>query len=484
MAAASAATAAAGGEGADCALARALLAELGWPRLVELAAGGPAAVTDELDRRVAALDAAMGAQLDAVLHHPRFQRLEGSWRGLAYLVDAGGRADGVKIRVLSAAWREVARDLERAIEFDQSQLFAKIYSAEFGMPGGEPYGLLVADYFVRHTPGGGVDDVAALRGLAGVAAAAFAPTVLGAAPELLGLDRFADLQPTLDVERLFQQGEYGRWRALQGEEDTRFLGVVMPPVVMRGPHADDGARTDGFRFAETVDGGAGHVWANPAYAFAAVVVRAFDDAGWFADIRGTRPSDLKGGLVTDLPALDFATDAPGVAPRPPLQVSLSYRQERALSDQGLIALTASPYTPYAILYSNTSLARPSSPGRGVAQTNARMASMLNYVLCASRFAHYLKVLGRDMVGSVATAGEVEAYLHDWLADYAMTPSGMEADPSELAARPLGEASVQVRERPGRPGSFTCVVHLRPHYQLDDVVSTFRLTTELAPAQAA
>ena len=300
-------------EGAERALAGDLLALLGHAPLARAAARGRAGVLEEIDRRIAAIDGLLTAQVNAILHHPRFQALEASWRGLAWLADGLEGRERLKLRVLPVGWSAIARDLDRAAEFDQTQLFRKIYENEFGMPGGEPFGLIVADFYVQHRPiRSGTDDVAVLRGLAGVAAAAFCPIVLGAAPGLFGLDSFRELHPTLDLDRLFGQREYTRWRAMQREEDTRFLGVLLPPVLLRRPHADMD-RLDRFRFAEATGAGdAGEwLWGNPGYAFAWVVMRAYGESGWFADIRGTRAEDLKGGLVRDLARADFATDAPG-----------------------------------------------------------------------------------------------------------------------------------------------------------------------------
>ena len=464
------------------ALAADLLRLIGWPALARAAAGGRCALVEEIDRRIAAIDGLMTAQVNAVLHHPRFQRLEASWRGLAWLSAGLEGRKRLKLRILTISWAGIARDLDRSAEFDQTQLFRKIYENEFGMPGGEPFGLMVADYYVQHRPArSGTDDIAVMRGLAGVAAAAFCPMVLGAAPELFGLDSFRDLHPTLDLDRLFGQREYTRWRAMQKVEDTRFLGVLLPPVLLRRPHADM-ARCDRFRFEEATgaqDGGE-WLWGHPGYAFASVVMRAYGESGWFADIRGTRPEDLKGGLVRDLAQADFTTDAPGLAVRAPLPVSLSDRQERALAELGFVPLAVSPYTAWAIFYTNQSLWRPEERHRGVASVNARMSSMLNYVLCVSRFAHYIKVIGRDRVGSFMTASDCQQMLQSWLHNFTMTPTGTKRDAALLAKYPLSEARVQVREVPGRPGVYTCTAHLRPHYQLDDVVSTFRLTTEIAP----
>lgn len=467
-------------------LAAALLTEFGMDGLARLADRGVGAVCAEIDRRIAAIDTELSGQVDAILHHPRFQRLESAWRSVAYLVDRIERSDRTKIRLLSVTWAELARDLDRAAEFDQSQVFQKIYSNELDMPGGEPYGLLIGDFYVQHRPQrGGVDDVATLRQLSSVASAAFAPLVVGAAPELLGLDSFRELSPTRDLPGLFKQREYSRWRSLQTEDDTRFLGVALPPVLARHPYAEL-PRRDGFRYAEDVSAvdGRGYLWGNPAFAFASVAMRSFEETGWFADIRGTHRGELGGGLVIDLPVLEFGTDAPGVAYRAPTQIDISDEQERALSELGLIPLSASQYTPYLIFYANQSLLRPKQYDTKIAQTNARISAMLHYVLCVSRFAHYVKIFGREMVGSFITPEECQRRLQDWIADYTMAPTGGQDDASLLATYPLSEGEVRVREKAGKPGSYHCVMHLRPHYQMDEVVSSLRLSTELAPGAPA
>jgi type VI secretion system ImpC/EvpB family protein len=242
-----------------------------------------------LDRDIAALDTLIGAQLDAVLHHPRVRRLEGAWRGLAWLVDGIDPAGRVKVKMLNIAWAELCRDLERALEFDQSQLFRKIYEEEFGSPGGEPYGLLIIDHEVRHRPvaGAPTDDVAALGQLAGIAAAAFAPTVLAASPALLQVEEFADLGMTMDLPEPFRSPEFQRFRGLSGREDMRFIAVTLPRLLARPPWEDDPARPDGFRYAEYAPDIASRVWMTAGYAFAAVVARAFSNHAWPGDVRGS-----------------------------------------------------------------------------------------------------------------------------------------------------------------------------------------------------
>lgn len=449
-----------------------------------LARGKRDALRAALDRDIAAIDALIAEQLDAILHAPRFQTLEASWRGVRYLVEQLAEDENILIRVLNLSWQELCRDFERATEFDQSRLFAKIYSEEFGMPGGKPYGLLVADYAVSHrvSPGHRSDDVSALRSLAAVAAAAFAPTIVGAAPELLGIENFAELGHLLDVDAIFRGDDYRRWRGLQEMEEARFLGVALPRILLREPYGDRGDRRDGFRYREDRQGMSptDYLWGNAAYAFAVVVGRAFSQSHWFAQIRGAPAEGVGGGLVQGLPAPAFATDRCRLAMRRPIEAELSDAQEKALGDRGFVALSPCRLSPHLAFLGNQSVQRRSQGGTSAPAVNARLSAMLQYILCVSRFSHYIKVMVRDRVGDFSTADAMEAFLGRWL--HGHTLGNDDASLEQKAKYPLREASVRIHEIPGRPGALSCVIHLRPHFQLDQVASSFRLHTEVVAAQ--
>ena len=435
-----------------------------------------------IDRDIATLDTLIGAQLDAILHHPRLRRLEGSWRGIGWLVRGLDPAGRVKVRVLNISWPELCRDLERAVEFDQSQLFRKVYEEEFGTPGGEPYGLLVIDHEVRHraSVGAPTDDVGALAQLSAVAAAAFVPTVIAASPALLQVEEFADLAMAIDVSDPFGAPEFARWRGLSSREDMRFIGVTLPRVLAREPWQDDPARVDGFRYAEYAPEISSRVWMVAGYSFAAVVARAFANHAWPADVRGSETDFVGAGLVTELPIEPFRTDPDHVWVRPPLDLLLSDGLETSLVEAGLMPLSALPFGEEAVFSAVRSLKAPANYiGRtaAAANANARLSSQLNSMLCVSRFAHYIKIMGRDMVGSFKTAEEIEARLQTWLTSY--VNSNLAAGPESRARFPLVAGRVSVRELPGRPGAFGCTMHLQPHFQLDDVAATFRLVTDIA-----
>jgi type VI secretion system protein ImpD/type VI secretion system protein ImpC len=435
-----------------------------------------------LDRDIAVLDALISAQLDAILHHQRLRRFEGSWRGIAWLVGGLDPATRVKVKVLNISWPELCRDLERAVEFDQSQLFRKVYEEEFGTPGGEPYGLLVIDHEIRHRPfaGAPTDDITALAQLSGVAAAAFVPTVLAASPALLQVEEFADLATAVDVSDPFRAPEFTRWRSLSSREEMRFIGITLPHVLARPPWEDDPARVDGFRYAEYAPDISSRVWMTAGYSFAAVVARAFVNHAWPADVRGSETDFIGAGLVTDLPIEPFRTDPDGVWVRFPLDLVLSARLEASLVEAGLMPLSALPYGEEAVFSAVRSLQAPASfIGRtaAAANANARLSTQLNSMLCVSRFAHYIKIMGREMVGSFKTSEEIESRLQSWLTGY--VNSSLTAGPESRARFPLVAGRVTLRELPGRPGVFGCTMHLQPHFQLDDVAATFRLVTDIA-----
>ncbi|MGH7122269.1 MAG: type VI secretion system contractile sheath large subunit [Acetobacteraceae bacterium] len=441
----------------------------------------PERVRGALDRDVAAIDRMLGAALDAVLHHPRLQAMEGRWRGLAWLIGGIDPSSRAKVKVLAIAWSEICRDLERAAEFDQSHLFRKIYEEEFGSPGGEPYGLLVLDHEVRHRPVAGhpTDDVSALGQFAGVAAAAFAPAVISASPTLFGVDHFGELAGVADPAAPFSDREHARWRGLSQAVDTRFVAVTLPRLLARPPWGDDPARNDGFCYAEYAPNEEDRVWMSAGYAFAAVVVRSFIASGWPSDVRGAEPGQAVGGLVDAVPVEPFRTDPPGIAVPPPLDLVLTDRQERVLVDAGLMPLTAIPYGEEAVFSAARSLQSPAryiGANANAANANAQLSAQINAMLSVSRFAHYIKMLGRDMVGSIRTADEIERALQGWLTNYVNRSTS--AGPETRARYPLASGRIMVRERAGRPGVFGCTIHLQPQFQLDDVAATFRLVTDL------
>jgi type VI secretion system protein ImpD/type VI secretion system protein ImpC len=403
---------------------------------------------------------------------------------VAWLVGTTEPGSRVKVKLLSIGWAEICRDLERATEFDQSHMFRKIYEEEFGSPGGEPYGLIMIDHEVRHRPMPGfpTDDVTALSNLASVAAAAFSPIVISAAPEFLQLDQFSDLATVTDVTAPLRGADYTRWRSIAQREDTRFLALTLPRLLARPPWADDPRRTDGFRYAEYAPDAESRVWMTAGFGFAAAAGRAFANHAWPADVRGVEMDRVGGGLVQNLPSETFNTDHNAIVLRPSIETVLTDRQERALIDAGLMPLSSIPYCAEMVFGAVRTLQTPgqyTGANAAAARANSKLSAQINYMLCASRFAHYLKMLGREMVGAFRTADEIEGELQKWVSRYVNASTS--AGPESRARHPLVGAQVSVYERVGKPGVFGCTILLQPHFQLDDVSAAFRLVTEIGHA---
>jgi type VI secretion system ImpC/EvpB family protein len=439
------------------------------------------ALLGSLARDIAVIDRLLNDQVNAILHDPRFQKLEASWRGLEFLIRQSDPDTKTFVRVLNVSWKELSRDFESAGEFDRSQLFRKVYEEEFGTAGGRPYGLLIGDYSIhpRVTADNPVDDMATLQAISGVAASAFAPFVAAADHTFFGEKSFANLERQPDLHKLFESPEYAAWKNFRDTDDARFVGLTLPRILMRLPYADDGSRVDRFRFSEDVSAAdrSGYVWGNPAFAFGAVVMRAYAQSGWFADIRGVRRGELGGGIIEGLPTQSFATDARGVATKTSTDVIVTDLQEKELGDLGFIALCDCYDTPHSAFYGTPTAHKPRSYSTEDATANARISAMLQYILCASRFAHHLKVIARSKIGSNIGAQELEDLLINWLNRYVSPDS---EGSMELKARlPLREARVEVKAQRGRPGVYTSIIHLRPHYQLDAAAATVRLSAEMS-----
>ncbi len=445
-----------------------------------------------VDRDIAAIDDLLSLQLDAVLHHTRLQRFEGSWRGLWWLVQCIEPRRRVKVAVLPASWRDLDRDIARAVEFDQSGVFRLVYENEFGSPGGEPFGLLLIDHEVSHRPNprdrsgqAPVDDISLLTAFASIAAAAFVPTVLAASPALLGADSFEDLALSSDMTSTLNDHDHARWRAAASREDTRFLCVTLPRVQARPRWTTHPDHKGGLRYEEHAPSCRERTWAVAGYAFAASVARSHADHGWPADVRGVGTDRVGGGLVLNLPQEPFVFGAATASPRSPLSLGLTDAQEYMLNQAGLMPLNTLPYgeAAFASVHSLQTVRTP-TPGREptAAQANRRISAQISAMLCVSRFAHYIKVLGRQLTGSLYEAAEIEARLQRWLDKY--VNANPDSRPETRAGTPLLGGRVAVQPMEGQPGSYSCVFHLQPYHQLDDISAVFRLATSFSNLGAA
>jgi type VI secretion system protein ImpD len=434
-----------------------------------------------LAQQVAYIDELISEQIDAVLHNKRFQALEASWRGLWFLIDAVVNPENTKIRLLDVSWKDLARDMERAPDFDQSGLFHLIYNEEFGTPGGEPFSVLLGDYYVAHRPyeDHRIDDVFTLQGISRAAAAAFCPFVCSAAPQLFGLDDFDNLGLHINVDEIFRSHDYVRWRSMREHDDSRFLALTLPQVLMREPYRDNRRSRRGLRFNESVAGkdNRKYLWGNACFALGTVLIREFSEVGWFSHIRGVPRDHYGGGLVTQFPTPAYRTDSSRAMVKMSTSVTVTDQLERELSDYGMIALCHCFQTPYAVFNNCPSLQIPKVYAKKSATANARISSMLQQILCGSRVAQYIKVIVRDKVGSYTTAESCERFLQNWLDQYT---TGRDDLSWEMMARyPLREARVVVDEDPAQPGYYSSLVHLKTHYSVDHLVSELRLTTSLS-----
>jgi len=426
---------------------------------------------------IAEIDKKISAQLNEIMHNEEFQKLEGSWRGLFYLVDKTETSTSLKIRVLNASKKDLLKDLEKASEFDQSGLFKKIYEAEYGIFGGEPYGVLMGDYEFSNHP----EDMALLERVGQVAAAAHAPFISAADPELFGLESFTEIDSKRDLAKIFDSVEYAKWKSFRESEDSRYVGLCLPHTLMRLPDGDKTRRTEGFRYEEDVDGRdhKKYLWGNAAYAMAARITDSFAKCGWLASIRGVQG----GGLVEGLPTHTFSTDEGDIALKCPTEVAITDRREKEFSDLGFIPLVHCKGRDFAAFFATQSCQKPKLYNKDEANANARLSTQLQYILCVSRFSHYLKAMARDRIGSFTSKDQCQQWLNEWINTY-VHPSPENAGQASLAAKPLAEARIDVREVKGRPGAYEAVAYLKPHYQLEALSVSMRLVAELpAPQQA-
>ncbi len=420
--------------------------------------------------RVAQIDHLISIQLNEVLHHPNFQKLESAWRGLKYLLDQSETSSNLKIKVLNASKKDLLRDLQRAPEFDQSALFQKIYEDGFGILGGEPFGALIGDFEIGKHP----EDIEFLERISQVAAGAHAPFLTAASPELLNMQSFEELGNPRDIGKIFESTEYAKWKSFRSSEDSKYVGLAMPRILMRLPYGKDTKPVDGFNYEEKVDGTdhSKYLWGNAAYALGARITSAFAKYGWCAAIRGTEG----GGLVEGLPAHTFRTDEGDVALKCPTEIAITDRRAKELDDQGLIPLVHRKGSDNATFFAVQSANKPAKYDKPEANANARLSAQLPYMLAVCRFAHYLKAMMRDKIGSFMSRGQCEDFLNQWIAQYVVNDDNASA--TAKAEHPLREAFVQVTETPGKPGAYTATAFLRPHFQLDELTMSLRLVAEL------
>ena len=424
--------------------------------------------------RIAQIDHLISLQLNEVIHHPSLQKLEGTWRGLRYLLDQSETSSHLKIRILNASKKELLRDLQRAAEFDQSALFKKVYEDEFGIFGGEPFAALVGDYeFTKHP-----EDLELLEKVSQVAAGAHAPFLSAASPELLNLATYTQLDQPRDLGKIFDSTEYAKWKSFRQSEDSKYVCLTCPRILMRLPYGRDTKPVEGFNFEEGVDGTdhSKYLWGNAAYALGARMSQAFASYGWCVAIRGVEG----GGLVEGLPSHTFRTDEGDVALKCPTEIAITDRREKELADQGLVPLVHCKGTDKAAFFSIQSCNKPKVYDSDAATANARLSAQLPYMMATCRFAHYLKAMMRDKIGSFMSREDCWRFLNRWISQYVTQDD--KANQATKAKFPLREARVDVEEVKGKPGVYRAITYLRPHFQLDELNVSLRLVADL-PASA-
>jgi len=421
---------------------------------------------------IAELDRKLSEQINLIIHHEDFKALEGSWRGLHHLVSNTETDETLKIRVMNIAKNDLKKTLKKfeGNAWDQSPIFKRLYEDEFGSPGGQPYGALIGDYQFDHSP----EDVKLLGNMAQIASAMHAPFIAGAAPGVLGMDSWQELSNPRDLTKIFQTAEYAAWRSLRESEDARYIGLAMPRFLARLPYGAKTVPLEEFSFEEDTEG-ADHnkyTWSNAAYAMGANITRSFKTYGWCARIRGTE----SGGMVEGLPVHSFPTDDGGVDMKCPTEIAITDRREAELAKNGFMPLSHYKNTDFAVFIGAQSLQKPAVYDDPDATANANLAARLPYLFSTCRFAHYLKCMVRDKVGSFKERGDMEAWLNKWIKQFCV--DSKIASESDKARRPLADAEVKVEEVAGNPGYYSSKFFLRPHYQLEGLTVSLRLVSKL------
>jgi type VI secretion system protein ImpC len=449
--------------------------------LAQQALSASALVSDDaiksIEAIIAELDKKLSEQISKIIHHEDFKSLEGTWRGLHHLVSNTETDETLKIRVINVSKKEVAATIKKfkGTSWDQSPLFKKVYEDEFGTPGGQPYGCLLGDYYFDQSP----PDVEILAGMAQISAAAHAPFISASSPRVLGMESWQELSNPRDLTKIFQTPEYAPWRSLRDSEDARYLGLAMPRFLARQPYGAKTNPVDEFDFEEDVEGAdhGKYVWANSAFAMGTNITRSFKLYGWCANIRGTE----SGGMLEGLPCHTFPTDDGGVDMKCPTEIAITDRREAELAKNGFMPLSHYKNTDYAVFMGAQSLQKPAVYDDPDATANANLAARLPYLFATCRFAHYLKCMVRDKIGSFKSRGDMQQWLNAWIQKYVTeNPAATEEQKSRF---PLAEAHVEVEEVAGNPGYYTSKFYLRPHFQLEGLTVSLRLVSKLPSAKA-
>lgn len=436
-------------------------------------------VVKSIEAIIAELDHKLSEQVNLIIHHEAFQKLEGSWRGLHYLINNTETDEMLKIRFMNISKNELGKTLKRykGTNWDQSPLFKKIYEAEYGQFGGEPFACMVGDYAFDNSP----PDVELLSEMSKISAASHMPFIAGASPSVMQMDSWQELANPRDLTKIFTTPEYASWRSLRESEDARYLGLAMPRFLARIPYGAKTSPVEEFDFEEDT-GAADHskyTWANAAYAMAVNINRSFKLYGWCSRIRGVE----SGGAVEGLPVHTFPTDDGGVDMKCPTEIAISDRREAELAKNGFMPLLHRKNSDFAAFIGAQSLQKPFEYDDPDATANANLSARLPYLFACCRFAHYLKCIVRDKIGSFKEREEVQKWLQKWIMNYVDGDPGHSSETTK-ARKPLAAAEVIVEDVEGNPGYYTSKFFLRPHYQLEGLTVSLRLVSKLPSAKTA
>jgi type VI secretion system protein ImpC len=422
---------------------------------------------------ISEIDRKLADQVNEIIHQPDFQALEGTWRGLFRLVSETETDAMLRIKVLNASKKEVGRMLRRhqGALWDQSPLFKKVYEEEYGTAGGHPYGAIIGDYYFSQS----AQDLEVLKGMARIAAASHAPFIAGAAPALLGMESFQEMSNPRDIKLLFTTPDYAAWRSFRESDDSKYVGLTLPRYLSRLPYGEEGQPVEEFAFEEDVASAdsSKFVWSNASYAMGSNITRAFKEFGWCSQIAGFS----SGGLVEDLPVHTFPSDDGGVDLKCPTEIAITDRREKELSDSGLMPLVFKKNTDQAFFIDASSTHESPKFDDPEATANAKLGSKLTYLFATCRFAHYLKCMVRDHLGSHKEKEELRLWLHKWIMQYVLTNPEQHSE-EEKARKPLAAAGVEVEEDPENPGYYNSKFYLRPHYQLQGLSVSLRLVSKI------
>lgn len=426
---------------------------------------------------IAQIDKKLTDQINLIMHTEKFQAVESAWRGLHYMVNNTETDETLKIRVMNISKNDLGKTLKKfkGTAWDQSPIFKKMYEEEFGQFGGEPFGTIVADYYFDNSP----PDVELLTGMAKIAAAAHAPFIAAASPAVMLMESWNELANPRDLTKIFQTPEHAAWRAFRESEDSRYVGLAMPRFLARQPYGIKTDPVEEFNFEEdtSAPGSTGYTWANSAYAMAVNINRSFKEYGWCSRIRGIE----SGGAVEGLPVHTFPTDDGGVAMQCPTEIAISDRREAELASNGFMPLVHKKNTDFAAFIGAQSMHAPAEYDDPDATANANLAARLPYLYATCRFAHYLKCIVRDKIGSFKEKDEMERWLTKWIMNYVDGDPGNSSEITK-AKKPLAAAEVVLEEVEGNPGYYTSKFFLRPHYQLEGLTVSLRLVSKLPSAK--